>query len=221
MKSDNTRILIEALSQREEDSLLYGIDGSDMSVEAVQMMLMAGADVNAKSDTGRTALMITSDQYVAKALVYAGADVHSKNRDGETALFQAIVASDWEMTNLLIEAGADVNAVDDRGETALMKIVKRDDVDVHRIKFAIEAGVDVRATDRLGETALMKLMKLEPYYASSPKIKTIFENATLKMAVKDQLTSIQSRMAGISAKQDQALDNINQAANAVTRRKRL
>jgi|GEM_PF-2587503 hypothetical protein len=218
MKSDNTRILIEALSQREEDNLLYGVDGSDMGVEAVQMMLMAGADVTAKDSNGRTALMITTDQHVAKALVYAGADVHAKDRNGETALFQAIVANDVEITSLLIEAGANANAVDGRGETALMAIVKRDDVDVHRIKFAIDAGVDVRATDRLGETALMKL---EPYYASSPKIKAIFENATLKMSVKDQLTSMQSRMAGISAKQDQAIDNINQAVNAVTQRRRL
>jgi ankyrin repeat protein len=49
----------------------------------------AGADVNAKDQEGRTALMYASKGEVAKILIEAGAELNAKDQKGETALLRA------------------------------------------------------------------------------------------------------------------------------------
>ena len=57
---------------------------------------------------------------VARVLIEAGADVNAKSRNGMTALMRAAKYNNAEQVELLIESGADVNAMDKYGKTALM-----------------------------------------------------------------------------------------------------
>jgi len=88
--------------------------------EMVEMLLAAGADVNAKDNHGFTALMRSNESEIVEMLLAAGADVNAKNNHGETAL---IMASSYdakpEVVRILLENGADVNAKSNDGKTAI------------------------------------------------------------------------------------------------------
>ena len=59
------------------------------TAEIVRLLIAHGADVNAQSREGKSALMFACDEdnlEVVKILLEAGANVNFKNSDGETAL---------------------------------------------------------------------------------------------------------------------------------------
>jgi ankyrin repeat protein len=92
-------------------------------VASLQLLLKAGADVNARNADGWTVLMaaaggIGSFFAAVQLLVEAGADVNARGEDGHTALMGAAWRRDLCMVQLLVEAGADVNARDAQGSNA-------------------------------------------------------------------------------------------------------
>ncbi len=52
-------------------------------------------------------------------LIEAGADLDARNEAGQTALFLAVMKEHTEAVRVLIEAGADINAMTPEGETPL------------------------------------------------------------------------------------------------------
>ena len=91
--------------------------------DEVKRLIEAGADVNAQSKKGVTALMLASlmgHPEVAKLLIEAGADVNEKEKLGVTALMLTSGQGHPDVAKLLIKAGADVNEKDNEGWTALM-----------------------------------------------------------------------------------------------------
>ena len=65
-----------------------------------------------------------------QALLAAGADVNAKDMDGNTPLHMAAYSNKFEQTKLLLEAGADVNAISTGGRTpvAMARKSRADDV---------------------------------------------------------------------------------------------
>lgn len=102
------------------------------SVEVVELLLEAGADVNATYRAGVTALHTAAGfercADMVKVLIKAGADVNFGNRHKETPLHQACshVGEGHPsacVVETLLEAGAEVNAVDRWGSTPVFGLL--------------------------------------------------------------------------------------------------
>jgi hypothetical protein len=90
-------------------------------LDTVRKLLDQGTDVNARGDTGATALMMAcwwGHIDIVKLLLERGADVNAKGLDGYTALMEAARYGRLEIAELLLERGAHVNSRNAIGKTA-------------------------------------------------------------------------------------------------------
>jgi ankyrin repeat protein len=81
----------------------------------VEVLLAAGAVVDASDDAGNTALMdaaVAGRNRVVELLLKAGADVNAANNKGITALINACLSGNAGVVETLLEAGADVYVFD-------------------------------------------------------------------------------------------------------------
>lgn len=134
--------------------------GDESDFEKVKARLAAGANVNAKTSEGVTALMravFEGNQDALKMLLEAKADVNAADNEGKTALMIAASEHFEEGLKALLEAKADVNAKDKLGRTALMHAVSnvavsnRDSSETQAtLKRLLDAGADVNAKDDEG-----------------------------------------------------------------------
>lgn len=134
------------------------------TVEEVEALIKAGADPNAKDDTGQPTFIDFAKKgkkEFVEALIKAGVNVNV-SYGGESVLFWAETP---EIAKILIEAGTNADARDPFGRTVLMKNID----DPEMVKALVEAGVDVNARDKWGETAL--------FYARDPEIVKILVEA--------------------------------------------
>ncbi len=89
----------------------------------VEMLLRAGADVNAVNKEHRSSLLLATmhgNTDVVKALLQAGADANHADRRQRTSLIYASETGRKEMVRLLLDAGCNVNAADENQMTSLM-----------------------------------------------------------------------------------------------------
>ena len=129
------------------------------SALCAQLLIDAGADVNARDKYGNTPLMHIRDTFenqkrewdndtaaLLEVMIKAGADVNARNKHGLTPL---MIANDVRTIQKLIDAGADVNARDDANRTPLL-------CQLHEgaVRALIEAGADVNVHDDDGWTPL-------------------------------------------------------------------
>ena len=178
----NTKYSTEMGSQENEYSalMLASVRGD---VDTVNVLLQAGAKVNAKDSHDRTALIMASQEGhadVVDVLLDAGADANMKSKAGMTALLAtAIYGSGPNVAGLLIEKGnVDVSVTNGRYQTALDIAEEKGDVGLVRllesdlaktdlsyaskggnlenVEALIEQGADVNEADDQGYTALMK-----------------------------------------------------------------
>jgi ankyrin repeat protein len=74
------------------------------NIDVLQQLIEKGVDINAKDNTGATALIYASimgDFNIAKILLDAGADPKIKNKDKDTAYVYAMLGNRTELANLL------------------------------------------------------------------------------------------------------------------------
>ena len=122
----------------------------DGDMQAVKDLLARGADVNAKDETGKTALLWVApardNPEMVKVLIAKGADVNAKDKEGETALMIAASQSNPGILTELLAAGAEINAQNNAGGTALMAAASR--ANVEEIRILLAKGADLKLTDK-------------------------------------------------------------------------
>ena len=98
------------------------------NADRVEEAIMNGADVNAKTNTGFTALMSAAKgdhAEIAELLLTYGANVNDKDITDWTALMYAAREGCTKTARVLLTHGANVNAKDSKGKTALMLAKER------------------------------------------------------------------------------------------------
>ena len=94
--------------------------GSANSGPEESEILKAGANVNARSKRGETALMASAVTGMAdEDLLAAGADVNAVNDGGMTALMLLVQRAEADEIAILLKAGADARKKDAAGRTAM------------------------------------------------------------------------------------------------------
>ena len=128
------------------------------TLEEVIEYLEAGAEVNARDESGKTPLHYAvqrSSSTVAAALIDAGAEVNARGSLGETPLHTAALHNPSPaFVKILVEAGAEVNARGEYGHTPLHYAVRYNSDPPAFAAALINAGADVNARDGDGNTPL-------------------------------------------------------------------
>ena len=125
------------------------------NIDAAEILITNGANINAKTAKGRTPLhsaALYNWKDIAELLISKGAQVNAKNIYGRTPLH---LAASKDMAELLIAKGADVNAKDNQGNTPLQVVISFDK-GFYRdmIKLLIAKGADVNVKVVKGRTPL-------------------------------------------------------------------
>lgn len=113
--------------------------------EIVKALIAAGADVNAKNEYGRTALLQAACKKdrgkIAYLLVKAGADVNTKANGGRSALSMAASYSHIGVMKALVMGKVDIDKPDD-GLTPLFYAIR--DNREKSVRFLLKHGADIK-----------------------------------------------------------------------------
>jgi ankyrin repeat protein len=126
------------------------------NIEAIRVLLEAGADVDAVCKRGRSVLhwaVRTESVQCCKILVDAGANVNILDSEGLTVLMSLMgLASDPDdIMDILLEAGVDVDVQNHTGMTALMSAAQRYSPDA--CAKILNYGANLELRDHVGGNA--------------------------------------------------------------------
>ena len=139
-------------------------------VNAMDLLINAGADVNTHGTNGSTGLILAVDNghdECVNSLIKAGACVNDRENDifNSTPLMCAVRAEKTSLVKLLIDAGADVNTVDFFGKTLLFRAIEKKSKEL--VKTLLQSGAIKNQVDRKGISPL--------YYATLSKHEESFD----------------------------------------------
>jgi ankyrin repeat protein len=108
------------------------------SLDIVQILLAAGADVNAASNSGQTTLSESAywgHLKIVNLLISAGADVNIQEIDGTTLLMKALMFASGrlDIVKVLVNAGAEPNIRNNAGKTALSIALEKNNTEAVQI----------------------------------------------------------------------------------------
>jgi ankyrin repeat protein len=120
------------------------IAANTSSLDAVKLLVQAGADLGARDKKGRTALTYAKEAKFKRVIAYLETVYEKQNAAGALTLPEAAATGTLYRVKVLLEAGADVEESDEHGQTPLMFAVAAGHVEVVRMLCA--AGANVHAT---------------------------------------------------------------------------
>ncbi len=144
---------------RPDDALLAAAREGD--VDAVAVALRAGADLEARDDHDRTALLLASTfdhVAVAEVLVAAGADPDALDDRHDTPWLVTGVTGSVAMLEALLPAGPDLTIRNRYGGVSVIPASERGHVDY--VRRVVRTGIDVNHVNNLGWTALLEAVIL-------------------------------------------------------------
>ena len=134
----------------------------DEEIESLQEALDNGANINARDNTGRTALSYaaadsfyhnTGSNEIIEFLLENGANVNTQDNNGNSALIWAITYSNLEFARILLENGANPNIPDHQlDETPLHLAVQIPYIDM--VELLLENGANPHQLNIAGDTPL-------------------------------------------------------------------
>ncbi len=120
------------------------IAANTSSLEAVKLLVQAGADLGAQDKRGRIALTYAKEARFKRVIAYLETAYEKRDAAGALTLGEAAATGTLYRVKALLEAGADVEQSDEHGQTPLMFAVAAGHVEVVRMLCA--AGANVHAT---------------------------------------------------------------------------
>jgi ankyrin repeat protein len=151
------------------------------NVEAVDLLIKSGANLNARDEDGQTVLMAMApygELATFQALISKGAALDVTDYEGRTVLMSAVANEDSAIAEFLIRMGADIEAQASDGTTALMVAAQGDRTKT--LSLLIAAGSKVNATDAEGLTVLLRAS-----WNASDEVVQALLNAGADVTVKD------------------------------------
>jgi ankyrin repeat protein len=127
------------------------IAANTSSLDAVKLLVQAGADLGAKDKKGRTALTYAKQAKFKRVVAYLEAAYERRDAAGGLNLREAAATGTLYRVKALLEAGADVEQSDEHGQTPLMFAVAAGHVEVVRILCAAGANVHAVRDDDGGD----------------------------------------------------------------------
>ena len=120
------------------------IAATTSNLDAVKLLVQAGADLGAKDKKGRTALTYAKEARFKRVISYLEAAYEKRDAAGELTLREAAATGTLYRVKALLESGADVEQADEHGQTPLMLAVAAGHVEV--VRMLCEARANVHAT---------------------------------------------------------------------------
>jgi uncharacterized protein len=159
--AEETRVAAEqeAGHAKEEDDLRLISASERGDVRAVERLLEQDASVDARDESGRTALITAAYGNrldVAKLLVEAGADVNAKVETQQSAylISTSEVGDDPRLLELTLRNGANVRSLDSYNGTGLIRAAERGHVRI--VERLLQTDIEVNHVNNLGWTALLE-----------------------------------------------------------------
>lgn len=143
-------------NSEDETALMWAIH----DLEKIKILLEHEADINARTKSGNTALLLAavgSSQFeTVSFLLQNGADPLVKNKRNETPLIRAAIFGDTATLGLLIRNGNDINEIDSNGFTPLLHTL----FNVNRAAtiYLLENGADAEKVVAFGLTAIIAVV---------------------------------------------------------------
>ena len=130
-------------------------------IETVRFLLDQGANVHARDQAGRTALIAAAyrnDLAIADVLIQAGADVNVQDNTQQSAYLISTSDGYLDLLKRTLQAGANVHSKDSYNGTGLIRAADRGHVEI--IQELLKTDIVIDHVNNLGWTALLEAIIL-------------------------------------------------------------
>ena len=210
-KNEKKRISVDfPLKETGETPLILAAGSNEPKIAVIKYLIEKGADVNAATSDGWTALMSAAQRNFTNnisVLLANGASPHQITKFGENAFIIALRYRSLDAARLLLEQAPDLAwLADSNGTTPLMHAVQNSNPEI--VEFLIEAKAPLNTVDSNGYTAVMRISINGPLAALNT---LLLAGADPNIATKEGWTALME--AAVKNRPDAAIILLQAGAN--------